>query len=256
MGKLALLCRAIHRFEALEEPLQHDIRRLIGWTLKAEEVAALGEAMRDDWAIVGQWVEDQDALRAQRTWLVGLSKGQHALILQFAHRTQPSFPWVGTPGTRQEMTLHFWPGSLKQRARIAERYGAPLPFAGPLPGETSIAGFLEAEARRLALLPWHDVSLCLLSDVVPVRRKGGHWIIQDAAYHALPMVDSVRWQPPQWRLLAFSGGHPVQFVGEWGGSLVWPLGAFAESRFQEIGPRLSDQRLIDGSGRMDFYAGA
>jgi hypothetical protein len=38
-----------------------------------------------------------------------------------------------------------------------------------------------------------------------------------------------------WRLLALSGGHPLDLTGEWDGAALIPLGAFMRGEFHPLG---------------------
>jgi len=84
LGQLALLSQAFHRLNQLDATLQEDVRQLIGWTIKEDEVALRGERVNDNWLALGQIVEDGDRTRMQRTWFISETTRRAALILQFA----------------------------------------------------------------------------------------------------------------------------------------------------------------------------
>src|SRR5258708_5895454 len=89
LGNLALLTQAFHRMEQLDAAMQEDIRQLIGWNLKEEEVLANGEHVTDNWLLLGQAIEDIERGRAQRTWLLGTTTRRSALLLQFSFAGAP-----------------------------------------------------------------------------------------------------------------------------------------------------------------------
>lgn len=136
LGRLALLNEAFRRLDSLDPALQADVRGLIGWTLKEEEVLAHGDHVRDTWLVIGQWIEEEDRGRAQRTWLLGRRSGRGALILQFSFAGAP-FPPSAVPGTALDATLAFWPSANPQRALIQQRHSAPIPITAALYGPSS-----------------------------------------------------------------------------------------------------------------------
>ena len=224
LGRLALLTHAFRRIEALDAPLQEDVRQAIGWTVKEEEVIARGDALADEWIVLGQRVTGEDRLRTQRTWLLGSGTQRFALVLQFSAARAP-FPATVLPGSRQEATLAYWPGAYPQRALIHERHGNPVPLRGRLPGVETFQEFLAGVTQALARQPWLDRFPCALRDAVPVR-EGDRWHLQDRAGMALPLV-----RGEHWRLLAWSGGAPVDLAGEWNGAALLPLGVMADGNY-------------------------
>lgn len=230
LGRLALATQAFRRLEQLDAPLQEEVRRLAGLTLREEEVIAQGEGVTDRWAVLGQVTEEDDKVRAQRTWLLGETTGRAALVLQFAAGDGP-FPALYVPGTRFEADLAFWPGSWPLRALVRERRGSaePLQSLPVVPGTDSIASFLDATAEALARQPWLDRFPCVLREVVPATDGGATWWVQDRDHQRLPLGPGNHWQ-----LLALSGGHPVDLAGEWDGEAVRPLGTIAQGRYHRV----------------------
>jgi hypothetical protein len=218
LGQLVLLIHAFHHLDALDSPLQHDIRRLVGWSLSADEVTQLGEPVRDQWILAGQIEEKDDRLITQRTWLQGRTTGRTALVLQFIPKAGGSFPHIGRLGTIQDMELRFWPSVLPQRARIEERFGSAQPCT-TIRGFGCVEEFLRSTAEAVGRLPWHDRSLCILEDAVLVRRVAGRWQVRDKRGIGLPLVDG-----EHWHLLAITGARPCTFIGEWTGERLRPTG--------------------------------
>jgi hypothetical protein len=227
LGRLALLCRALRRLDALEPALAAEVRAAAGWTLEREEVLAAGTRLRDDWAVVGQVGEDDERLRMQRTWLRGATSGRDALVLQFAAGAA-RFPEVLLPGTVVEAELAFWPGSAPLRAVIAQRHGDMRPLTKRPGAVQTIGDFLAHHAQTLARQPWIDRFPAALRDVVPTTRDAARFFVADTDGLALP-VDG---QP--WKLHALAGGQPVDVYGEWDGYALRALGAVAEGRYHAL----------------------
>jgi hypothetical protein len=228
LGRLTLLIQAYRRLDTLEEGLREDVRQLIGWTILQDELAARGEHVSDRWTVLGQWIDDQDRGREQRTWLLGERSGRLAFVLQFSYANQP-FPESYIPGSSFDAELHFYPGAHPLRARVAERAGEPAASHERLPGSESVESFLRARAEVISRQPWLDRLGCVLRDVTPVCVAADSWWARDKSGVGLPLEGS-----DHWRLLALSGGNPVDLIGEWDGETLLPLGMIAEGIYTPL----------------------
>lgn len=226
LGKLALLSHAFRQGDQLDPALQMDIRQLVGQPIKQEEVSALGETVSDEWLILGQRVNDDEKVREQRTWMLGAQTGRTAMVLQFTFGKTP-FTEVFPLGARQHAELTFWPGAAPQRARLKARRGEILPLQERLPGTETIEDFLKQVATQLAEQPWRERFLCTLSDVTPIcHDRGKQWYVRDRTGAVLPLVDD-----EHWRLLALSGGYPIDLAAEWDGEALFPLGMLVDTHY-------------------------
>ena len=220
LGRVALLTQAFARLDALDAPLREDVRHLVGWTYNTVDLETQGERVSDDWAVLGQWEEIQDRGQFQYTWLRGQSTGRTALIVQFA-LPGGSYAELFMPGVSQRGEMGFWPGANPQRAYPLTREGNVHSLTGPLPGACAIEPFLASVADALARQPWQERFLAVLSPVTPYYGgKMGAWHVHDMDGAALPLLPG-----DYWRLLAISGGHPLEAVGEWDGRALRVLGA-------------------------------
>ncbi|HET7460013.1 MAG TPA: SWIM zinc finger family protein [Longimicrobium sp.] len=229
LGRLRLLSQAWRRLDALPEALREDVRSALGFVLRQEEVVALG-TVRDRWRVLGQRVDDEDRLRVQRTWLHGESTGRHALVLVFAHGSEPLDRSL-IPGTAVDAELAFHPSALPLRAVVAARHGPPAAI-GALPGHPSVDAALAAYAAALAVQPWVEPFPLALASAVPVR-DGEGWAMRDEDGDVLPLA---RGFGRGWELAAVAGGRPVALFGEWDGDRLRPLGALADGRFIGLAP--------------------
>jgi hypothetical protein len=219
---LALLLEAHARMDELPDATRADVRRLIGWTVPADEVL-VGERVRDRWAVVGRQASEDERLRSQRTWLRGEATGRDALLLAFGPPGAALDPGVGF-GTVVDASLAFYPGAAPLRALVAERHGEPQPLAR-LPGHERIEDALGARAGALARDPWVDRFPLPLRSVRPAR-DGDGWALVDGAGDAV----AVARRDDPWTLLALSGGHPVDVFGLLDGDALTPVAAAAEGR--------------------------
>jgi SWIM zinc finger len=229
LGRLALLVHAFRRGEALGPALHADVRQLLGFPVSQEEVTSSGERVKDDWLVLGQWVDDEERILVQRTWLHGLNTGRRALVLQFSATGAP-FPEALVAGTHFQAELAFYPGAFPLRALVRERQGTPEAWAGPLPGTSTVEAFLADAAGALARQPWLDRLSCVLVGVTPVHRADAGWGVVDAGGALLPLRGEAHW-----RLLALSGGAPLDVAGEWDGERLRVLGAGVEARYVVLG---------------------
>jgi len=228
LGRLALLTEAFRQGEQLEPALQEDVRQLIGWALDQEEVATRGERVTDKWLILGQICHEEEfrQQKTQRTWLLGTQTGRTALLLQFSVARTP-FPEVFPLGMCQAAEVVFWPSAHPQRGRIEARHEELTAIQGMLPGVITVEAYLACVATMLARQPWLERFLCTLQNVVPVcDAPGNQWYIRDSGGATLPLA-----RGDHWKLLALSGGAPVDFAGEWDGETLLPLGVMADSTY-------------------------
>jgi hypothetical protein len=223
-GQLALLTQAYSRLDTLGPELQEDVRQLIGWSVKEDEVLVRGEHITDEWLFLGQAIEEVERGKAQRTWLFGTNSRRSALILQFAIAGSP-YGEIFPPGIRQKAELAYWPGAAPQRAIIVSRQQEGQRLRDPLPGHATIDAFLEDVASVLVHQPWQERFLCLLSQVTPTY-DGTTWWICDSQNEALPLSKGTHI-----RLLALSGGHPVDLAAEWNCETLLPLGVMVKDTY-------------------------
>jgi hypothetical protein len=231
LGETALLTHAYRQSATLDAALRDDVRQLIGWTVSTDELEARGEALSDRWITLGQWVNDDDRVRVQRTWLLGQRSKRIALVLQFSVASQ-SFDEIFPPGACFDAELRFWPSAYPVRARVTSRASAAsevVSLRERPPGHDSIEAFLATWAEAIGRQPWLDRLGCALLAVTPIATPDGAWLIADRAGVALPLAGD-----EHWRLLAISGGAPVDMLGEWSGESLLPLGVFAAGAYAPL----------------------
>jgi hypothetical protein len=220
VGALYLLCEAWTRRDTLPPETAQAMRARIGYTVTTAEVSQSGRRITDTWAVLGQRVDEDRQLRSLRQWLYGERSGEVVSYLSFAVTGQPLEPGL-PPGTRSEATVVLYPGSLPHRVLIAERrdHGRPL---GPLPGASDWDEALSGVAEVLAVDPWADVLPMAVRAVAVLPADGGSWLLRDRAGRAMPIASP---REVRWRLLALSGGSPVDVAGEWDGFAFNPQAA-------------------------------
>jgi hypothetical protein len=227
LGRLALLIQAYGRLTELVPPLAADVRQLIGWTIDENELRAGGDVTSDHWLVLGQSLDEEERIRVERNWLLGLSSGRTALVLQFAFGKQP-FPLAILPGTVIEGDVAFYPSAFAQRGQIVDRKVDQPNFKGGL-AATDIAEMLSSAAEALARQPWLEQTVAILAEARVAPCGEGPWQICDAMDQAVPLAGGTHWT-----LLANSGGQPLTVAGLWNGSALEPLGAVVDGTYLAI----------------------
>lgn len=226
MARLHLLLEGYSRIDAIPPDLAADVRGGMGWTTAQESLLEL-DGVRDEWAIVGRRVTEEDRLRVQRTWLWGKATRRGALVLHFApvgiaggegKLVEPTL----VPGTAFEGTLVFFPSAAPLRAIVKER--ATVVAWPPDLGFSTIADAVAAAADTDTRMPWVESHAMLLREAIPTTLTPPR--VRDAAGAWLPVSSRFR---DRWRLLAVSGGAPVPLFGEWDGESLLPLTVWGES---------------------------
>ena len=225
LAKVHLLLESYKRLDVLPTETQADLRTLIGFTQNQDELLKQS-GIQDKWFVLGQRVTEEDRLRLQATWLRGATTKRDALILQYAHASQPlDASWV--IGSVIEAELVFFASAFPLRALVKER-GA-IEFDAPQ-FETNIAPAIAAYTAAPALHPWLERFPLALQNVIPLRH-GEQWMMRDEATHVLPLASNFA---KEWELFAVSGGHPVRLFGEWDGEFLLPLSAWANGRLVKL----------------------
>ena len=236
MARLQLLIQAYRKLDTLPEASQADVRSLLGWNIKQEELLESNPGLADDWLVLAQTLEeDENGLRAQINWLWGKashtsperSAGKPAQIIHFAFRNQPMDNSLA-PGLALRGELVYFPGAFPLRAVFKTRQILPSPF---LPtGFPDFSTFLDGYAAALGLNPWLEVFPVVLEKVAVEKQETG-WLLYDSNRAVLPL--SARFSSA-WELFSLSGGHPIAIFGLWDGFSLLPMAAWDEKRYIQL----------------------
>ncbi len=229
LGRLALVTEAWKKLDELPPLLAADLRSLVGISLREEDVLVQGERVTDTWVVVGQELEDTERIRVQRTYLFGATSGRTALILQFAAGPGARFAESFLLGTSIPAELVYWPSAAPLRALVQERKGEVRPHTEPVPSLT-LDGLCQRLADELSRNPFRERTAAMLGAVVPMVDGARSWWLREATGTAIRLGTCDRW-----RLLAVSGGQPIDVFGEWDGEEFRPLSVRAEGRLHPLG---------------------
>ncbi|MCB0568209.1 MAG: hypothetical protein KDC66_00520 [Phaeodactylibacter sp.] len=238
IGALYLFVQGFKQLDELPGPMQDELLALAGVNHKKEALLQQS-GLSDNWLVIGQLEGDSedDKLRYRRTWLWGEQSRRHALLLDYAWGRQ-GYEAHWPIGSMLRGEAIYYPAAYPLRAlvRKAAPYHATVPR---LAGYPSLAAFADAYAAALAANPWLQVFPCLLDGVVPFR-KSGRWWVQGPGSYTLPLADS---GDTAWKLLALSGGRPVQAFGEWNGESLLPLSIVSDG---SVVPLTGTTSILEG----------
>jgi hypothetical protein len=217
LGLLQLVIEGIRRRGQLSPPRLADLRTVLGWSPDKEEIVAEGEPVADHWCACGVAIGEIDAkLTERRVWLHGANSGRWALLQDFSYGGR-GWERLWRAGDSYAATLRFYPGSLPLRAIALDVAADTAPSMWPT-GDATVA--LDAISRMLAVNPWLEPLPMWLPGATLMRTDETWWLHTLAA--VLPLtIDAAA----GWGLLAFSGGEPVDAMGEWDGASLRVLGA-------------------------------
>jgi hypothetical protein len=185
-----------------------------------------GPPVRDRWLVLAQYDSADARLTSRRIWLYGAQSHRTALVLSYGAAGRA--PELTLPvGLSLEAEVSPYAGGTGQRVALGERFAAPTVTDIRPPGVSTT----RATARYGTALrddPWLESVPVTLGRVVPAR-DGDGWQLADADEDtALPLTPAARARPGLWRLVALSGGAPVQVFGECGHQGFTPLTAWPE----------------------------
>ena len=215
-----LAVSAWRRRDVLPDDALADLRVVLGWPRRVDEVLERGERLTDRWVVLGLAQETDSRLQSQRTWLRGQETGRMAVVLDFA-AAGATLAVAEVLGSVVEAEVALYPGSEPRRGLFTgER--TVVGSADGLPAG-SIAAVLDQVATGLAGNPFADRFPVALAGVVPVV-DGERRLIVEPGAGALPLsADS-----DALSLLALSGGAPLDLFAEWDGYALTPLSANAD----------------------------
>ena len=201
------IAKGYQNIDSLPDGLQADVKSLIGFNLKIEEVKTQPE-IRDNWMVVGRQAEDDGPLTTERNWLIGTKTGRKALILNFYVRNQPKDISLA-PGTTIDAGLAFYPSTTPLRAILMQQHS--IVPNGQLTGCADWAEVMDFQTDILTENPFIGALPFVIEGVRPVR-SNENWWLQDRNNNVMALQlkeDTI------WTLTSLSGGEflPMAVVG-------------------------------------------
>lgn len=226
-----LILDGFRNIAQLPPPVQEDLRTLIGWTQKRSELLEnpASETVQDEWLVAAVSTAEEEDLIVQRCWLFGLTTQKSALLLNFTHKTQALAPPVLPAGSLVKATLVFFASNMPNRA-LLKTQGEPhirWEEAPRPPVHPNWAAAQRLFAEKIALFPWTETALMPVSGLRPIVHAKG-WYLQDRDGALLPIHPAVD-ENRRWKLLALSGGHPLDLCLLYNDQQVQPLGVLEKN---------------------------
>ncbi|ALG69163.1 SWIM zinc finger family protein [Beggiatoa leptomitoformis] len=228
MAKLHLLIESYQHLDQLDPTLQSDIRALIGWTQKKENLLEERPAVRDNWFVCGQYMDSQSQLVTQRIWLYGETSQQFALLLTSAHPSNLialDRQWL--TGTTVDADLVFYPSVYPLRAILKARYSHA--DSKPLLGLNSIAAVYQVFQTAIMQQCWITQLPIIIENVRLHGNTEQGWGLQDTTQHYVNLSPTFT---EIWHLLAIGAGKPMKLFGEYSEAGFLPLGIWHTDGYQ------------------------
>lgn len=222
IAELYLFAQAFQQIEVLPLNLQQELLNLAGVNIKKEEVLAQ-EGVKDDWLIIAQTEKMEENLRSRRIWLLGQKTGHAALLLDFVWGNA-DFTEQWNPGSMIRAEVAFYPGAYQQRALIKQFESLAGVFK--ISGYADWSAFAKAYANATAQNPWLSNFPVLIDEVTPIM-DSKQLLLVDTNGKQLPAQVS---ENNMWKIIALSGGRPLQVFGEWDNQFITPLTVFSDNR--------------------------
>lgn len=209
IGRVYALTDAYLRLDQLPEPLTHDVRSQLGFSVKQDEIIASQPHIRDRWHVMGQVHEKEDRLMVRRVWLFGEQTRRYALLLDFT-AGGVDFQQHYANGICLDADLAFYPSAHPQRAVVAKVHRSERSTFKPhLFPYSTIEMLLNAYADALAANPFIEripagVPRAWLNTKIMIDPKGTQLLLAKTLSGA-------------W-LNAVTGGDWLPVFGEWDGA--------------------------------------
>ena len=226
LGNIYLLIRALKNIDQLAPPLQRDVLTMSGVTVRKNELEKEGMSVTDVWMILATSEKEEDNLRSRRTWVYGWKTKRYGLVLDFAWG-RTDFTEFYTAGEVFEGTIIYYPSNSPIRVQVKDKKIIKDRPIKRIIGFAHLDAFLENYAIALAANPWLLEFPCAIQDIIPVM-EGDQMLLVDTNKHILP---SKMGNFKQMKILALSGGHPINLFGEWFGKTFIPLSVSVDERF-------------------------
>lgn len=223
---LYLLAKGYQNRDALSPLLLQDVRTWIGFTVSGEELKEQ-KGVVDHWLVVGKQVTEDDNLTVERNWLYGINTKQFALVLQFIVRGQGATLLL-SPGMCIEAEVVYYPSVAPLRALVKRQVTTAAKAA--IKGHGSWREVAEAETGLCAAFPVRSERPYAVSQLTPVQHNG-RWWLKDKGNDMVYLKEGFA---GLWKLLALSGGYPLDMVVVGKEAEYEPLGVWTDLTYKPL----------------------
>lgn len=217
LGRLALLCAAFGRLDALPPGERGDALAAAGWSPWPAD-----DHVRDRWLVTGRRLDTENRQVRSRTWLYGTGSGRWASLSE-THAAGRLAGYCLPVGATFSCELVFYPSARPLMAGLVEPPHLCAPLDSVDIAASTIDGGIAAYAAALAANPWLRAYPFALREVFiepPGPNSPDRWQIRDRGGRLLPLPQSFA---HGWRLLSLAADRPLTLFGEWDGAVFTPL---------------------------------
>ncbi len=227
LGSLQLLISAYKQIDQLPEWVAADVKRAIGWPDPTQDLLQQAGVV-DEWQVLALQMSVEDKLRTRKAWLWGLHSGKAALIVDHAFGQLSNFKTQLGAGQKWRGELVFYPSMVELRALIKVQQAPQLitqaDFA-TAPHTSNFDTMLDAYSAAIAANCWLPSLPFVLHQLTPVFTEHG-FRLRDQHNQIVPLAADFQ---HSWKLMAVSGGQPIDLVAEWDGAHLTPLSIWDET---------------------------
>ncbi len=225
LSDLFLILKGFNKLKEIPEALQKDLLGILGVNTPKETLLNQ-KGIEDNWMVIGQFEGTNiDNALVRRTWFLGEETERYALILEYDYINQ-GFPFHWPKGRIFRGEMLYYPSMTPMRA-IMRNQAITEHIVDAWKGYESIQKFSEDYARELGKNPWLSDFPVALSHLSPIIENES-LILVDRKGKGLPVLNK---ELSNWKIMALSGGVPIDVFGEWTGKKLNPLAVLAENRF-------------------------
>ncbi len=220
-----LLIRGLRKMDELPLNIQQDLLSVAGVSTKKEELFQYGQTVKDTWMVLGQLEGVEEKLNFRRTWVLGFETNRYGLILDFAFGRHP-YSANYRKGNVFVGQVVFYPSNAPLRIAVKDKLVLDRRVKRIIGFET-FTEYLTFYSQNLAANPWQIAFPCSLEGIIPIIEKD-QLLLLDKDKKIIPVFHN---EKAKWKILAASGGHPVNIFGEWSGEKLLPLSLTIDNQF-------------------------
>jgi hypothetical protein len=223
---LYLVAQSYQRKESLDPLVLQEVRSWVGFSQNQDQLKEQ-PGMTDTWLVVGKQVTEEENLVIERMWLYGMKHRHYALVLQFLFRGQGATLLL-SPGMYIEAELVYYPSTAPLRALVKQHKTAVPQQPEALYGSWQDVAYTETEV--CARFPVRSERAYAVEQIVPVL-DGGRWWLKDSQHNLVAIKQGFE---GIWKLLAMSGGSPLDMVVVGREGVFEPLGIWQNNLYKAI----------------------
>ena len=221
-----LIAKGYQNKESLDTLVLQDIRNWIGFTISQDELKQQ-QGVFDTWLVLGKQITEDDNLTVERNWLYGTTSNRYALVLQFIIRGQGATVLL-SPGMFIEAELVYYSSASPLRASVKRQVTSSPSIPKQL--FTSWKEVAQEETSICSNFPVRSERPYIISEILLVQYNGGWWL-KDKNNDMVAIKEDFA---GIWKLLAISGGYPLNMVVVGKERLYQPLGVWHNQNYKVI----------------------